>query len=167
MNWLKSVVIAAGALGAAVFIAGQFGLFSGKPPTDLGLREGKLKAPSNSPNSVSSQAALWPGHPQQQSAQIAPLAFVAGDADGNATMVRIVQWLSAYPGAKLVVSRPDYIQATATTRLMKYTDDLEFWLDRSAGVVQVRSASRVGKADFGVNRARIETLRGALVSPAR
>jgi len=39
---------------------------------------------------------------------------------------------------------------------------VEFWFDPAAGAVQVRSASRLGSKDFGVNRARIETLREAL-----
>ena len=164
MAWIKFIVVAAGVLGIGAFAAGQFGLLAGKPPGDLGIREGKLKAPSKSPNSVSSQAALWPGHPQQQHAAIAPLAFRAGDADGNATLVRLVQLLAATPGAKVEISRPDYVYATFTTRWMKYTDDVEFWLDRAGGVIQVRSASRLGERDFGANRARVEALRERLAN---
>ena len=52
--------------------------------------------------------------------------------------------------------------ATFSTRLMKYTDDVEFWLDPVAQVVQVRSASRLGQRDFGANRSRIETVRAQL-----
>ena len=113
---LKLIVIAIGLLGIGLVAAGQFGLLAGKAPTDLGLREGKLKAPSTSPNSVSSQAPLWPGHPQLQRSTIAPLAFRAGDADGNATLVRLVELLAATPGAKVQISRPDYVYATFTTR---------------------------------------------------
>ncbi len=45
---------------------------------------------------------------------------------------------------------------------MKYTDDVEFWFDPAAGVVQVRSASRVGRKDFDVNRQRVELVRARL-----
>jgi uncharacterized protein (DUF1499 family) len=45
---------------------------------------------------------------------------------------------------------------------MKYVDDAEFWFDPGASVVQLRSASRLGRKDFGVNRARIESIRQAL-----
>jgi uncharacterized protein (DUF1499 family) len=162
MAWIKLIVVAIGVLGLGAFAAGQFGLLAGKPPTDLGLREGKLKAPSKSPNSVSSQAALWAGHPQQQRSAIAPLAFRAGDTDGSATMLRLMQLLAAAPGAKVEISRPDYVYATFTTRWMKFTDDVEFWLDRAGGVIQVRSASRLGESDLGANRARIEALRARL-----
>jgi uncharacterized protein (DUF1499 family) len=47
---------------------------------------------------------------------------------------------------------------------MKFVDDVEFWYDPTARVIQVRSASRVGKGDMGVNRKRIESVRGALAS---
>jgi uncharacterized protein (DUF1499 family) len=47
---------------------------------------------------------------------------------------------------------------------MKYVDDAEFWFDPAAGVIQVRSASRLGKSDLGVNRERIESIRHKLGS---
>jgi uncharacterized protein (DUF1499 family) len=45
---------------------------------------------------------------------------------------------------------------------MKFVDDVEFWFDPAANVIQVRSASRVGRGDMGVNRKRIEAVRAAL-----
>jgi len=65
-------------------------------------------------------------------------------------------------GAKVVKSEPDYLYAQFTTKLMKYVDDVEFWYDPAAKVIQVRSASRVGRGDLGVNRKRIEAVRSAL-----
>ena len=50
--------------------------------------------------------------------------------------------------------------------MMRFVDDVEFWVDPAAGVVQVRSASRVGRKDFGVNRARIENVRARLAAAA-
>ena len=46
---------------------------------------------------------------------------------------------------------------------MRFTDDLEFLLDRERGVIDVRSASRVGYSDLGANRKRVEALRGVLI----
>ena len=66
------------------------------------------------------------------------------------------------PGASIVESRPDYLRAQFTTRLMKFVDDVEFWFDPATGAIQVRSASRVGRKDFGVNRQRVERLRARL-----
>ena len=51
---------------------------------------------------------------------------------------------------------------------MGFVDDVEFWADPAAGVIQLRSASRLGRKDFGVNRARIEDIRTRLAAlPAR
>jgi uncharacterized protein (DUF1499 family) len=45
---------------------------------------------------------------------------------------------------------------------MGFVDDVEFLLDDSAKVIHVRSASRLGESDLGVNRKRIETIRAKL-----
>lgn len=145
--------------------AGQLGWLAGQPPTDLGVHEGRLQAPSNNPNSVSSQADLWPGHPQQAYARIAPLALVESGADaGAATLARLRQIIENTPGAQVVHAGPDYLRATFSTPLMKYTDDAEFWSDRANGVVQLRSASRLGRSDLGTNRKRVEGLRTQLAA---
>ena len=153
---LKWVVLAAILLAALAVAAGQIGLLQGRPPADLGVRDGKLKAPSATPNSVSSQALLWPGH---EAAQIEPLAL---RGSGPETMARLKAVVEAMSGAKLVHSRGDYLYAQFTSRLMKYVDDTEFWFDPAAGVVQLRSASRLGERDFNVNRERIEAIRRQL-----
>jgi uncharacterized protein (DUF1499 family) len=149
----------------AVLLAGRFGLFSGKAPTTLGVHDGRLKAPARTPNSVSSQADLWPDAPLKDYARIAPIAFVAG-GDGKATLARIAAIVEDLPGAKIVEQRDDYLYAQFTTAMMRFVDDVEFWVDPAAGVVQVRSASRVGRKDFGVNRARIENVRARLAGAA-
>jgi uncharacterized protein (DUF1499 family) len=53
----------------------------------------------------------------------------------------------------------NYLYAEYRTRLMRFVDDVEFVHDAKAGVIHVRSASRLGRRDFGVNRARVEALR--------
>lgn len=137
--------------------AGQLGLLTGKAPSGLGVKDGKLKAPSRTPNSVSSQARLWPdGDYASTYAQIEPLP-VRGD--GAAAMARLRALLAAWPGARIAEERPDYLRAEFSTRWLRFVDDAEFWLDPAGNVIQVRSASRLGSKDFGVNRARIEALR--------
>jgi len=144
---------------AAVLVAARLNVFSGRPPDNLGVRDGKLKPPSKTPNSVSSQAALWPDHPQRDAAAIAPLAL---KGDGPATIARLAQLVEAMDGARIALRRPDYLYVQFTTLLMRFVDDAEFWFDPAAGVVQVRSAARVGRRDFDVNRARIEAIRARL-----
>lgn len=156
LKWLLALLLG---LPVVVVLAGQFGLLRGTPPSNLGAQGGKLKPPSKTPNSVSSQATLWPDHPMAGYAAIAPLP-ASGDA--AATMARLQQVVQGLPGAQVVKAEPGYLYATFTTRWLRFTDDAEFWFDPAAGVVQVRSASRLGRKDFGVNRARIETIRQRL-----
>jgi uncharacterized protein (DUF1499 family) len=158
---VKWILIVVAVLVVAGVAAGQFGLLKGTPPADLGVREGRLKAPSKTDNSVSSQAALYPDHPQRAYATIAPLAL---NGDGPATIAKIKAVVQAAPGAVVVKSEPDYLYAQYTTPLMKYVDDVEFWFDPANGVVQVRSASRIGKSDLGANRKRVEAVRAALAA---
>jgi uncharacterized protein (DUF1499 family) len=156
LKWSFYIVLA---LIALAVLAGQFGLFGGRPPQRLGVHDGRLQPPSRTENSVSSQADLWPDAPMRDAARIAPLPL---NGDAEATMARLKTLVEKLPGARIIDSRADYLYVQFTTKLMKFVDDAEFWIDRSAGVIQVRSASRVGRKDFGVNRARIEALRRAL-----
>jgi uncharacterized protein (DUF1499 family) len=160
IKWLFILVVV---LALVLLAAGQLGFLRGKAPTDLGVPGGKLKAPALTPNSVSSQADLWPNNAQRGYAKIAPLA-AAGSAE--ATMTKLKAIVSAMPGAEVINASDGYLYATFTTQLLKFTDDVEFWWDDSAAVVQVRSASRLGRKDFGVNRARVEAIRARLGSGA-
>ena len=158
LKWLVIVLLV---LGVALIAAGQVGLLQGRAPVDLGVHSGKLKPPSLTENSVTSQAALFPDHPQRQYAEIAPLAL---RGDGPAPIAKLKAVVQAMPGAQLIKSEPDYLYAQYTTRLMKFVDDVELWYDPQAQVIQVRSASRVGRGDMGVNRQRVEAVRQALAA---
>lgn len=140
----------------AVLVAARFGAFSGRAPSNLGVADGKLKPPSKTPNSVTSQADLWPDATQREYARIAPITL---SGDGKSTIGKIAGIVEDLPGAQLVERRDDYLYAQFTTAMMRFVDDVEFWYDPAANVVQVRSASRVGRKDFGVNRARVENIR--------
>jgi uncharacterized protein (DUF1499 family) len=67
-------------------------------------------------------------------------------------------------GGQIVKREPGYLYAQFTTQIMKYVDDAEFWFDPAAGIIQVRSSSRLGSSDLGVNRKRIEFIRQKLGS---
>ena len=141
---------------ALLFLAGQLGMLKGATPSDLGLKDGRLKPPARTPNSVSSQADLYPDHPQAQYAAIAPLEY---QGDAKTAMTKLVRVVQAQPGTVIVSQTDGYLYAQSTTRLLRFTDDVEFWLDTANQKVHVRSASRIGRKDFGVNRQRIETIR--------
>ncbi len=153
------LLIAIALIALALVIAGQFGLLRGKAPTDLGVKDGKLKRLSQTDNSVSSQALLWTDHPMKDYSAIEPFKITG---DGSAEMAKILTTLQAMPRTTVVQQDVGYIYAQCTTALLKFTDDIEFYLDKPAGVIHVRSASRVGRKDFAVNRARVEQIRKAL-----
>lgn len=156
-----TLYVVAGTLLLALILI-QLGALAGRKPADLGVREGRLKPPSPTPNSVSSQAALHPGHPQQAYAEIAPLPFKPGG--GPASLQALAAVLGAMPGVTVVEQRPDYLYATAQTRWLKFTDDMEFWANPARNAIDLRSASRLGRRDFGVNRERIEAVRAAYLA---
>ena len=163
-TWLLRLLAALVLLPVLAIAAGQMGAFGGTPPTDLGVKNGRLKAPSATPNSVTSQAALWPDHPQAARAGIEPLRY---RGDGPAALRTLATILRGMERTTVVTERPGYLYAQARTRLLRFTDDVEFSLDEAAGVIHVRSASRIGHGDRGVNRARVEAIRSAfMASPA-
>ena len=128
-----SLVVALVLLPVLVIVAAQFGAFSGSPPADLGVKDGKLKPPSGTPNSVTSQAGLWPDHPQARRAAIEPLRYTG---DGKVALQKVAAIVKAMERTTIVKQEPGYLYAQCTTRLMRYTDDLEFWLDEPAAVGQ-------------------------------
>jgi uncharacterized protein (DUF1499 family) len=128
------------------------GWLSGRRPTDLGVRDGRLKPVPTSPNAVSSQAAA-----DDRGHWIAPLRHRGARDTVLSGLAAIVR---GQPRTSVVAQTADYLHAEFTSALMGFVDDVEFWLPPTEpGVIHVRSASRLGHSDLGANRARIETLR--------
>lgn len=116
-----------------------------------GLEQGRLRACPNSPNCVCSQDTA-------AEHAIAPLSFTG---DVAAAKARLIQAIATLPRSKIVVNEPSYLHVTCTTLVLRFVDDLEFLIDAEAQAIHVRSASRLGYSDLGVNRKRVETLREA------
>jgi uncharacterized protein (DUF1499 family) len=125
----------------------------------LGVFNGRLKPPSFNDNSVSSQAKSHPDHPMRQKASIAPLAL---SGSGEETLAKLEKLIAQTPGANIVKREPDYLRVEFETRWLRFVDDAEFWFNPIDHVIELRSASRLGRNDLGINRARIETLRAQL-----
>ena len=157
----KALYIALGALFGALILS-QIGLLAGSLPTDLGVHEARLKPPSLTRNSVSSQAALYPEHAQRSYADIQPLPLKNNSAADS--MKALLAALHSLPDITVVEQKPDYVYAQAQTRWLKFVDDLEFWVNPQLGVIDVRSASRLGREDFGANRQHIEAIRAAYLA---
>ena len=128
--------------------------FSGTRPTNLGVNNGQLAACPSSPNCVSSQA---PASDSEHN--IAPLSYTGTTAEAITTIKSAIQ---SAGNAQIVKSTDSYIYAEFTSKLMGFVDDVEFSVDDSAKVIQVRSASRLGQSDLGVNRKRVEEIRSKL-----
>ena len=62
------------------------------------------------------------------------------------------------PRTTVVESDGDYLHAEVTSRIMKYVDDLEISFLPEKNNLILRSESRVGDGDFGVNRKRVELI---------
>jgi uncharacterized protein (DUF1499 family) len=126
-------------------------MLAGRRPDYLGVTDGKLARPKRTPNCVSSQA-----DPADLEHYIAPIAFRGTPAEAMAAAKRAV---ASMERATIVREAPDYLYAEFKSRLLGYVDDVELYFDPQAGVFHVRSASRLGRRDFGVNRKRVEALR--------
>ena len=146
----------------SAFILSQFGLLAGSPPADLGVHADRLKPPSTTRNSVSSQAALYPDNPMRSYAEIQPLPLK--NASAEQSMTALLAALHGMPDISVIEQNPDYLYAQAQTPWLKFVDDLEFWVNPKLGVIDVRSASRLGREDFGVNRKRVEAIREAYLA---
>jgi uncharacterized protein (DUF1499 family) len=149
-NALIRVADGAHKSAAAILLAVMLGGCSGSPPSELGVRDGRLAPCPASPNCVNSQAS------DEQHA-IAPLALRGSPEE---TRRRLLQLLADEPRVRLVVQEDDYLRAEFTSRVLRFVDDVEFLIEPQA--VQVRSASRLGHSDLGVNRERVEHLRQRL-----
>ncbi len=142
------------ALTGIEYFGGQpMGLFSGSRPANLGYSAGKFAPPAWKPNSVSSTVEKSDAH------FIEPLKFSGASAEAWKKLQGIVK---GSPRVSIVTDQPGYFYAEFKSAGMGFVDDVEFALDEAANAIQVRSASRLGIRDLGVNRARIELIRGQL-----
>ena len=128
------------------------GLFEGVAPTNLGVQEEHLSPCPATPNCVVSQNT-------DASHAIEPLRYQGDRRSAQETLVKI---LGVVPRTTIVEQTEGYIRAESRSRLLGFVDDLEFYLPTDQPLIQVRSASRLGESDLGVNRRRVEQIRLAL-----
>ena len=127
-------------------------IFAGRRPDTLGVRDGRLRGCHRSPNCVSSEA-------RDDAHRVEPLRLASDPAEGWRTLVEVVD---ALPRTKIVTREDGYVHAECRSALLGFVDDLELQLRADEGVVAVRSASRLGYSDLGVNRKRVDDLRRRL-----
>jgi len=121
----------------------------GARPGSLGVMNGNLAPCPDSPNCVSSQA-------EDEKHRVEPLRYESSRAEGKAKLLGVIRSMKR---ARIVVEKDDYIHAEFKSALWRFIDDAEFYFVHESKIIHVRSASRVGSSDLGVNRKRIERIR--------
>lgn len=109
----------------------------------------KLKDCPSSPNCVSSQT-------DSSNHYVSPISYNGSSQHALSTLVNILKKMKR---TKIVEEEGDYIHAECKSQIFRFTDDLEFLFDKEKKIIEVRSGSRMGYSDFGVNRKRIEKIR--------
>jgi len=149
---MKTVLFSLGALallGLVVYIT--LAIMSQKAPDTLGLKGGKLAPCPESPNCVCSEQV-------QPSDKEHFIQAIQADKALWAKFKAIIQ----EQGAEIITDDDNYVHATFSTPVFHYVDDVELRFDEAEGLIHIRSASRMGRSDFGVNRKRAEKLKQAL-----
>ena len=135
-------------LCAGLLIAGC----SGERPHSLGSVSERLAECPPTPNCVSSAS-------QDSEHRVAPLPFTSPP---EMLMRNLKSILNKTEGAHIIITGDHYLYAEFTSTVFRFVDDVEFLLDPQTQTLHFRSASRIGRSDFGVNRKRIESLKTAL-----
>jgi len=115
----------------------------------IGITQGKLSPCPDSPNCVSSQSSD-PSH------YVEPLSYTDSRLDAKTRLLKIIE---SMPRTQIISNTDNYLHAEFTSLIFRFVDDVEFLFDEEQNLIQVRSASRVGYSDLGMNRKRIEALR--------
>jgi len=134
------------------FLGGGMTLFAGTRPTNIGVHSGQLASCPNTPNCINSQS-------EDVKHKIEPFSYKSSTKQAMADLKTVIQSLER---TKIITETKNYLYVEFTSAIMGFVDDVEFYLDEDAKVIHVRSASRLGKSDLGVNRKRIETIRTRL-----
>ena len=122
---------------------------TGVPPANIGVKDGKLAPCPPAPNCVSSQSS-------DQEHVVEPLRFTGPRPQAVAAMKNLILHMKR---TRITEEKDSYLRTEFTSAVFRFVDDVEFFFDDDSRTIQVRSASRLGHSDFGVNRKRIEEIR--------
>lgn len=107
----------------------------------------------DSPNCVSSDS-------PEEGHRIEP--YRIANVSPSAAWSDLQRVVESRPRTAVVRATDSYLHVEESSRILGFIDDVEFQLRPSEGIIAVRSASRVGHSDLGVNRRRVEEIREAL-----
>ncbi len=109
----------------------------------------KLAPCPSSPNCVSSLS-------EEPNHRVAPLRYAGSRKAARDKLLTLIKTL---PRSRVVAQTETYLHVEFATPVLRFVDDVEFSLDTGENLIHVRSASRKGYYDFGVNRRRVEQIR--------
>jgi len=118
-------------------------------PDNLGLKNNLLLSCPKSPNCVLSQASD-PKH------QIHPIHYTSSVEIAKEKLIKVIQSMD---GTRIITQDEVYWHVEFTTRWLRFIDDVEFYFPESEALIHLRSASRSGYWDLGVNRKRTKEIR--------
>jgi uncharacterized protein (DUF1499 family) len=127
-------------------------LFSGQIPQNLGVKQGLLESCPVSPNCVVSQNG-------DDNHKIEPIDYTIETAKVKELLLKV---LTVVPRTKIIEQTDNYIRTESASALFGFIDDVEFYFPDDEKVIHLRSASRLGESDLGVNRRRLEQIRLAM-----
>jgi uncharacterized protein (DUF1499 family) len=133
------------------------GILAGQRPQSLG----KISSSGSNPTLQAVKTHLTNAVSSFATTKYHAIAPLPGGVKMWAKLDKVVREM---PGAKVIATEPDYLYAEFTTHLLGFVDDVEFLHDGAQQKIHVRSASRLGRKDFDVNRNRIELIRRRLAA---
>ena len=148
---MTTIIIVAAILGF-VLVAFAGLAYKSRTGSAPGLENGRLMPCAKRPNCVSSE------HPDDHAHFIPPLNF---PKDGSDNARAIVRSIISEIGGDVIVEEKNYLAATFKSPVFGFVDDLEVRFDDTLPLIHLRSASRIGYSDRGVNRKRVKALRNA------
>jgi len=120
--------------------------------SSLGVTDNHLAACPSSPNCVVSQNG-------DEKHSIEAIPYHVDREKAKETLLKV---LTVVPRTEVIEKTDNYIHALSKSRIFKFVDDVEFYFPNDENVIHIRSASRVGESDLGVNRTRMEQIRLAM-----
>ena len=145
----RYIVIAIGLVIA--FLLWNNHVFAGASPTNIGVNDGRLAVCASTPNCVNSQTIT-----SDTEHSIQPIQIGGGIPQRMADLKLAIR---SMPRSTIIKETNNYLYVEFASKLMGFVDDVEFYFDSDGKSIQVRSASRLGESDLGVNRQRIEEIR--------
>lgn len=129
----------------ALFLSVGTSCASKSRDSSVGMKDNKLLPCPSSPNCVCSEFS-------GTDSIISPVSF---DGDQQVVWNKAIATIEEM-GGSIVQNKDNYLHATFTSKIFRFVDDFELRLDQAQKVIHLRSASRIGYSDLGVNRKRAE-----------